>query len=187
MKSLQLHKPHLLVVVGLPGAGKSHFASQFSDNFSTPYLDINRYKRLIRNNGITDTISNDVFHQLLKTNQTLLIEGVGETSDERKELLKVAKIHGYEVLYIWVQTEPATASQRATKSKEEPISVDEFKKRSRRFENLNATELFVVVSGRHTYASQTRMVLNKLVAKKPETRVNPTSRPSTSSGRINVN
>ncbi|MBI3889304.1 hypothetical protein HY312_01855 [Candidatus Saccharibacteria bacterium] len=38
MKSLNLTKPHLIVVVGIPGAGKTYFGQQFSTTFNAPYL-----------------------------------------------------------------------------------------------------------------------------------------------------
>jgi len=39
MKSLHLSRPHAIMMVGLPGSGKSFFASQFAATFDTPYID----------------------------------------------------------------------------------------------------------------------------------------------------
>ena len=39
MKSLHLSRPHAIMMVGIPGSGKSFFASQYADTFGTPYID----------------------------------------------------------------------------------------------------------------------------------------------------
>ena len=39
MKSLQLDKPHAIVMVGIPGSGKSFFADKFSAMFNAPYVE----------------------------------------------------------------------------------------------------------------------------------------------------
>lgn len=166
MKSLELNKPHMLVVVGLPGAGKSFFSKQFSDTFGTAYVDYNHYQRLIGNEELGDIVATDLLGQLFRTKQTIVIEGRGETVQDRQILVKLAKSKEYELLYIWVQTEPSTAKQRAVKSKTAAYSEEEFAERSSVFAVLDRTEPQVVISGRHTYASQAKMVLKRLVAQR---------------------
>ena len=103
----------MLVVVGLPGAGKSFFASQFSDTFGVPYVDYNHFQRLTGNMDIGDKVATELLGQLFLTKQSLIIEGRGESKQDRLLLAKLAKSKSYDLLYIWVQTEPQTAKQRA--------------------------------------------------------------------------
>ncbi len=162
MKSLQLSKPHLLVVVGLPGAGKSFFATQFSDTFSAPYVDYSHYSK-VAGDRIGRQLANHSLVQLLRTKQTIVIEGRGATRIERRDLVTAARKTGYDVLFVWVQTEPAAAEQRATRSKAASMTKEEFDKHSKAFDNLSKAETHVVISGKHTNSSQIKVVLKRLV------------------------
>jgi predicted kinase len=185
MKPLQLHKPHLLVVVGLPGAGKTYFASQFSDTFNAPYINYGFYAKHVGNEKVAEELATHALMQLLKTKQTIVIEGVGNTRDDRREIVRVASKHGYDVLYIWVQTEPQTTEQRAVRSKMATMTRDEYEERIKKFELLLRTEAHVVISGKHTYASQAKTVLKRLATDRPAPASVPVPVRSTSSrGRL---
>ncbi|MDB5176431.1 MAG: hypothetical protein JWN75_99 [Candidatus Saccharibacteria bacterium] len=163
MKSLQLDKPHILVVVGLPGAGKTFFAKQFSGTFNAPYIDYNHYRQLLNNDQLGDQVTGELLDQLFLTRQTIIMDNRGNQRLDRRELTLFAHKKGYEVLYVWVQTEPLTAEQRAVTSKTATMTRREFDERTRQFEILTKGELYLVISGKHTYASQARVVLKKLV------------------------
>lgn len=171
IKTLQLQKPHIIVVVGIPGSGKTFFAEKFSDMFGAPYQDFSRYRRAIDDQNKAMELANNAFMQLLKTKQTVVVEGVGEQFSERQTFHSIAKKHGYEEFYVWVQTEPNTAKRRATQSKIAPIDEEEFIAQATQFENFKKGEPFVVVSGRHTYASQAKLVLKRLITERPP--INP--------------
>lgn len=163
MKTLQLHKPHLLVIVGLPAAGKSFFASQFGETFNTPYIDYSHFHKLVNDQDLGDIVATELLGQLILTQQTILIEGRGETKQDRIVLSKLARSKGYEALFIWIQTEPLTTLKRAVKAKDAPYTQDEYAERAEAFRVLEPSEPHIVISGRHTYASQARVVLKKLI------------------------
>jgi hypothetical protein len=79
---------------------------------------------------------------------------------QRMELTKQAHEAGYDTLLIWVQTDPATAKARALKDKNQ--NADEYDKQTKRFVAPLASEKPVVISGKHTYATQAKVVLKKL-------------------------
>jgi len=162
MKSLQLDKPHILVVVGLPGAGKTFFARQFSATFNAPFVDFNHYRELLRNDELGNQVTAELLDQLMLTKQTIVMDNRGNTRAERKELTYFAHKKGYQVLFVWVQTEPVTAEQRAVTSKTATMTRREFEERTHQFEILAKDEVYLVISGKHTYASQARVVLKKL-------------------------
>ena len=169
MKSLQLTKPHLLVVVGLPGSGKTFFAKQFSDTFNAPYIDYGYYSSLVGSVKTSEEIIDHIYGLLLRTKQSLVIEGRGSTKAERKELADMAAKNGYSILFVWVQTEPATAEHRAVYAKTATMNQKEFDKATKAFENLNAGEPYMVISGKHTFSSQGKTVLRKLITDRPTT------------------
>jgi predicted kinase len=170
MKSLQLNKPHMLVMVGMPGSGKSTFANQFSSTFNAPLVD---YAALLGVVGgdleLTYRVADHIIEQLLRTKQSIIIDGPGDKLADRREIIKLAKQHGYTPLFIWVQTEPTTAEYRAVHQKGATMSKAEYDSRVKGFEFLTNVEPTLVISGKHTYASQARIVLKKLVTERPST------------------
>lgn len=164
MKSLQLSKPHMLVVVGIPGSGKTFFGSQFSEMFGAPYVDYNHYRRVVGNVKEGTRLASHALGQLFKTKHTIMIEGPGITRSERDGLVKISRKYGYEILFIWVQTEPDTCQQRTVHAKTPTLTEDEFIEQANAFEVLHLKEKFVVISGKHNYSSQAKVVLKKLAS-----------------------
>ena len=105
MKSLNLTKPHLIVVVGIPGAGKTYFAEQFSTTFNAPFVSTQAVESLVGNMDTAKATVNYILAKLVQTKQTLLIEGFGSTRAERHDIAQFARNKGYEPLFIWVQTD----------------------------------------------------------------------------------
>ncbi len=202
MKSLNLTKPHLIVVVGIPGAGKTFFGQQFSTTFNAPYLKYDELYEFSNDESAIQSIWDFLLDKLAQTKQTLVLEGPGATKLDRRQLSELAYAYGYQTLYIWVQTEPNTAQMRATKGVGRvkplyPLSGKEFEERAAIFEPLNAAENYMVISGKHTYASQAKNVLQKLTQTRSQstkivTDVKRTSPSSTQAetnrrGRITIN
>lgn len=179
MKSLNLAQPLILMVVGNPGAGKSFFAKQFSDTFGAPVVSIDRVRYELFVNPQYNADENDIVNrltayqieELFKTRRTFLVDGACNIKAERFRLTQAAKKAGYGTLTIWVQTDDATAQARALKRN--PRRADDqyntsltpelFQTFSRRF-TQPTIEDYVVISGKHTYNTQAKMVLRKLVA-----------------------
>lgn len=182
MKSLQLAKPHLLVMVGIPGSGKSCFAEKFAETFGAPYVTYDKIRPFTESDEAAQLIANLQTQELIKTHQTVIVDSGAETRTERAELARIARTKGYETLFIWVQTDPATAKMRALKSKgtsDHSLSSDEYDRLFRRFTAPNASEKTVVISGKHTYATQAKVVLKKLSESRAEiSRSAPSPRPS---------
>lgn len=193
MKSLQLTKPHMLVAVGLPGSGKTFFAERFSDTFNAPYVDYGYYSRVTGSDESGSELADHTIDLLIRTEQTMVIEGRGTTKAERKLMVEAAAKKGYQMLFVWVQTEPGTAEQRAVYTKGATMTQSQFDKQAAAFENLVANEQYVVISGKHTFSSQAKTVLKKLVTERPTTAAKPkiiATRPPAPTprvrGRINV-
>ena len=166
MKSLSLAQPHIIVMVGVPGAGKSFFADKFAETFNAPYLSLEKIIPDTATDNDASTLLQHQLTELLKTRRTFIVEGDTDTRTERDKLTRKAKAAGYESLIVWVQTDPATAKLRSTRDTKDKVNrtltAEEYDRIVKRFTPPNAVERPTVVSGKHTYATQAKIVLKKL-------------------------
>lgn len=184
MKPLNLVKPHLFVVVGIPGAGKTFFAKQFSESLNAPFLLLDELANFTSNQETTHRLADFTLNMLVKTKQNIFIEGTGSTKAERRHLAAFAETKGYQPLFIWVQTEPLTAEVRAIKGTPRqkpvrPLTPRQFAQKAASFESFDSQEQYIVISGKHTYTSQERNTLAKLAAIQKKTRPAPVRRKRT--------
>jgi predicted kinase len=166
-------KPHLIIMVGIPSSGKSFFAEHFAETFKAPIVSYDILRKEFFSNPtfsadedeIIRKVSNYVLSEFLKTKKTVIFEGETELRSYRFEIAKGARAAGYEPLFIWVQTETTTARKRATKpSLEKPaITTEDFDRKLKKFNPPNKNEKFIVISGKHTYPSQLKIVLKHLI------------------------
>ncbi len=145
-------------------------------------------------NGSDTTAVRDLFYyqldELLKTRQSIIVEGLSNTRTERSELTRRARAAGYASLLLWVQTDPFTAKTRSTRvAKNKPnrtLTSDEYDHQAKRFTPPNAIEKPVVVSGKHTYATQAKVILKKLSVPRSETSTHTTPIAAREPGRRNI-
>lgn len=164
MKQLSLAKPHAIVMVGVPGSGKTFFAEKFSETFRAPFLNQNKLQVFAPDQ--TNELTDYLLKELLKTGQSIIIEGDTDTRTARVELGRKIRAAGYEMLLVWVQTDAGTAKARATK--ESKLDSEAYDKAAKRFTAPTPPEKSIVISGKHTYASQTKVVLQRLSAPRAE-------------------
>lgn len=158
-------KPRALLVFGAPCSGKTTFSSKFSEKFGLAAYDFDELKaqyRLTRKNVLL------IVKLLARTGKTILIEGGLATEKEREEIRNVLRAAGYEPSLVWIQTDVATIRLRlkaryksVTKAKE---AYDE------QVEGMEAPAEYehpIILSGKHTFETQTKHVLAGL-AKTPK-------------------
>lgn len=185
MKPLSLPRPHLIIMVGIPGAGKSFFADHFATTFQTPIINRSQLVRTLFGASSVDTTTNAVVNkvvasmltELFKTNQTVIYEGQAASKTARNELIKIALKAGYAPLFIWVQTESYEAKRRATKLSKDAtaLTAEQFDQAIDQFDVPSPAEHAIVISGKHTYASQLKIVLKHLTSTRAL--IKPTSTP----------
>lgn len=178
MKSLSLSRPLVIMMIGRPGAGKSFFARQFSTMFGAPVVSYDRIRHELftqptYNSEEQDIIDRLVAYQveeLLKTNKTFIIDGGCNSKIARATFARGAKEQSYNTLAVWVQTDEATCKFRATKRSTRraddaynlSLNPEQFLNLSKRL-TQPTTEPHVVISGKHTYNAQARVVLKKII------------------------
>lgn len=189
MKSLSVSKPLILIMVGLPGSGKSFFARQFSDTFNAPVVSYDRIRYCLTEvptyekgeNDLVKMLADYQIEELLKTQKTFILDGGSDQRAERAAFrTKVAKA-GYDTLLIWVQTDEVTAKYRSMKRSKRrtydqlnpSLTAGQYDQLASKFLAPADNENHVVISGKHTYATQARVVLKKLVAPREEAAKRP--------------
>ncbi|KKW05170.1 MAG: hypothetical protein UY35_C0001G0061 [Candidatus Saccharibacteria bacterium GW2011_GWC2_48_9] len=98
MKSLSLSTPHVVFIIGTPGAGKTYFASKFADMFSAPFVESDKLRAAIatpptyspEEQHVVEYLSWLQISELLKTKKTFIVEGGTEAKVDRQNLAKLA-------------------------------------------------------------------------------------------------
>jgi len=183
MKPLTPTTPHVIILVGIPGSGKTTFAEHFAKTFHAPYINTPGIEATVGiNKAAALKVTELLFDELLKTQRSLVYEGPTENSAERLALSKYVAKAGYKSLIVWVQTDPQEAKRRATKrSKVGALSPSEFDAAYAQFMPPIGNEKPAVISGKHTYATQLKVVLKHIAGTRPATSI--TSEPRTQTGR----
>ena len=184
MKSLHLSMPHIIATVGMPGAGKTQFSEKFAETFGAPMLASDKLSNLSENKKLAQSTTVELLQEFMKTKQTIVYDGATEKRVDRAELVHMAREAGYKVLFVWVQTDLATAQSRWTKSRHGDES--KFEQLMRQFSAPHESESYVVISGRHTYSAQAKTVLRKLTESRAVAASAPTTPRTAVSNRIRV-
>lgn len=159
-------------MVGVPGSGKSFFAESFAQTFNAPFVSLEKISPYAVDSASAMQLMQQHVDELLKTNRSVIVEGGTDTRVEREKLMRKAKSAGYETLVVWVQTDPTTAKVRSVRDSKNKanrtLSSDEYDRTVKRFTPPNKIEKPTVISGKHTYATQAKIVLKKLSATRTE-------------------
>lgn len=179
MKSLSPNRPLLIMMVGIPGSGKSYFARQFSEVFNAPIISFDEIRSLLfyepKYSKEEDVLVEQIMHsqasQLVKTQKTFIVDGGVNTRVARLNIERISRKNDYTTLVIWVQTDEASAKYRATRKNSsptafhnKPLSSELFDNYAKRINPPQFREENIVISGKHTFASQAKTVLKRLVS-----------------------
>ncbi len=179
MKPLTPTTPHVIIMVGIPGAGKTHFAEHFAKTFSAPFVNQAALKTIADTSEThAAELSSHMLDELLKTHRTIIYEGPTHVRTVRQALVRKITKAGYEPFLVWVQTESAEAMHRSLKA-DRSLDANAYEAHLKQFQRPHLTEKAIVISGKHTYASQVKMVLRRLSGNtRPEEPVAPKRPPS---------
>lgn len=109
--------------------------------------------------------------ELLKTGKTFVVDGSVNSRAVRSVLERAAAKHGYGKMVIWVQTDEPTSVARSLKRSSKrkadelnaPMKADMFERYKKQLSVPTHSENVVVISGKHTFPTQARVILKKLV------------------------
>ncbi len=168
-------KPNLIMLVGLPGSGKTFFGQRFAKEYNIPFININQLRYSLTDQPKYDKAENqrltatsiNLLNQLFRTKQSILFEANLNARVSRKAYAKLAVKNGYNPLIIWVKGSQEESKYRSlVKNPQKPkdfiISEQLFDKLATQFTPPNKTEPTIVISGKHAFKNQYKMVLKKL-------------------------
>ena len=167
MKPLTSASPHAIIMIGLPGSGKSTFAEHFADTFQAPIVSQTKLQRKFSLSlAAAESLRNSILFEYTKTHRTALIDGGLNSKSDRAALVRQLVKAGYRPLIVWVQTDATEALRRASRPypRGSGLTRDEFNQLAKAFDPPHDKEKTVVISGRHTYASQLKIILKQLAA-----------------------
>lgn len=160
MEGNKSSKPRALLIFGAPCSGKTTFGEKFAKKFGLAFYDLGE---LEEKHGFTRKNILVVLEQILKTRHTILIEGELSTEKEREEIRNLLRKNGYEPSLIWIQTDVATIRSRL-KARFKNISKAKeiYEKAVSEVEAPAEFEHPIILSGKHTFETQTRHVITGL-------------------------
>lgn len=149
-------KPYGILVFGAPASGKSQFASQFAERFKCPFLDFSKHK-------ISYSAAAGITEQVAVTGQNIVIEGCIDAEKQRNDLRHRLKKRGYVPVLVWVQADANTIKRRLHQRYK---SIEKTKAAfASCYDHMEAPadiEKPIVISGKHTFATQLKVMLAKL-------------------------
>ena len=171
-------KPFLLLFYGYPGAGKTYFARQFTENVQAAHLQADRIRGELFETPRYDKQENDIVTQLMDyMTEEFLSAGLSVAYDtnamrvkQRRMLYDMAyKCHAQPIL-VWFQMDQDTAFLRNIK-RDRRRADDKYAAQWDRtsfediighMQNPMPGEGYVVISGKHLFSMQQSAVVSKL-------------------------
>ena len=153
-------KPRALLVFGAPCSGKTTFCEKFAKKFGLAFYDLHELKEKY---GFSRKNLLVILEQILKTKQTILIEGELETEKEREEVRNLLRSKGYDPSLIWIQTDVSTIRSRLKLRYKNLAKAKEiYDKAVNSIEAPTEIEKPIILSGKHTFETQTKHVVSGL-------------------------
>lgn len=165
MKPLTPASPHAIIMIGIPGSGKSMFAERFADTFQAPIIS---QTKLQQEYGLpleaVEKLRGFILGEYMKTHRTVLIDGGVNSRPKRDELVRMLVKAGYRPLIVWVQTDTTEAHRRATRPypRGSGLNTEDFDALVAQFDAPTEKDKTIVISGKHTYTSQLKIILKQL-------------------------
>lgn len=179
MSKVHTNKPVLIMLYGFPGAGKTHFSRNMSEHLDSAHVHSDRIRHELfeeprydeQENGIVKHLMNYMAEEFLNAGVSVIFDTNMMRKSERHQMREMARKKGAKTLLIWFQVDADTAFKRLNKrdrrTADDKYAAEytqgDFRKYASRMQHPEPTEDYVVISGKHTFASQRNAVFKKLI------------------------
>lgn len=179
MSKITTTKPLLIMMYGLPGAGKTYFAAELAKTMNAAHVQADRIRYELFEEPRYDKQEDEIVDHLMQyMAEEFLSAGVNVIFDinanrlvKRRALRELARKHKAESLLVWLQIDQESAIQRIAHRDRRrnndkyarPYTKATFKEAVGAMQNPK-NEDFVVASGKHTFAMQKTALIKKLYA-----------------------
>jgi predicted kinase len=177
MSKITTNKPVLIMLYGVPGAGKTHFAQELTGVLQAAHVQADRIRYELFEQPTYDKQENNVVIHLMEyMTQEFLNAGVSVIYDtnvmrlvQRRALRDIATKAKVQPIMVWLQIDNESAFAR-TANRDRRRSADKYAqpydKKSFNQVVINMQkpqhEEYVVVSGKHTFTMQRSALIKKL-------------------------
>ncbi len=168
--------PGLIILIGLPGSGKTHFAMQFASKNDFVHVNSDRVRsRHFQNPKFTTEerarvykkIREVVTHHLLASERVILDSNL-LTNKIRKDAYKYYARYSNKILFVQIDVDPKLAYKRATSRQEtndkfyHPMPPERAERMHHEFEKISEPLPHIIVSGYLDYGDKEKVVLAAL-------------------------
>lgn len=177
MAKIILSKPVLICLYGFPGAGKSYVARNLSEDIQMAHVSADRIRNELfesprfdkQENAIVSHLMNYMTEEFVSAGVSVVYDINALRSAQRRALRELARQHRAAYLLVWIQVDQETAYNR-TQNRDrrtsddkfaEPQSASTFERQMAGMQNPDGED-YVVISGKHTYATQKTAIINRL-------------------------
>lgn len=172
-------KPIMVLLYGLPGAGKTYFARNLAEFLNCAVIHSDRIRNELfeeprfdeQENSIVTHLMNYMSEEFLNAGVNIVYDTNAMRKAQRHQLRELARKKHAKTVLVWFQVDPDTAYSRLGKrdrrTADDKFAVDytqsEFREFASHMQHPEPTEDYVVVSGKHTFPSQKTAFFKKLM------------------------
>ena len=172
-------KPVMILLYGFPGAGKTHFARNLTNDLASAHVQSDKIRHELfeeprfdsQEEGIVNHLMEYMTEEFLQAGISVVYDTSTDRKAKRHAMREMARKKKAETLLVWFQVDAETAFKRLNKRDRrksddkfaKDYTQDEFRQVAARMQHPAPTENYVVVSGKHTYNSQKNAVMQKLM------------------------
>jgi predicted kinase len=175
---ISLAKPVLVCLYGFPGSGKSYVARNLADAVHIAHVSGDRIRSELfehprydaQENAIITHLMNYMTHEFLNAGVSVVYDTNSLRASQRRTLRDLARTNKADYMLIWLQIDPDTAYAR-TQDRDrrtaddrfaQPQDENTFDRTLSGMQNPQPGEEYLVISGKHTFATQKNAVVNRL-------------------------
>jgi predicted kinase len=177
MTKIILSKPTLVCLYGYPGSGKSYLARNLADHIQLAHVSSDRIRSELfqaprydaQENAIVTHLMDYMSEEFLSAGVSLVYDTNALRAAQRRKLRELAAKFKADFLLIWLQVDMETAFSRtqqrdrrtADDKYSEPQTQASFERQTSGMQNPQGEE-YIVISGKHAFATQKNSVINRL-------------------------